>query len=269
VATPSGRSGGLVVELDPGLAAALRATPPTTARTPVLVHAAEDLVAGRRHDGPRAFSQTHFDHSKARDDCADILAAAGASAETITTLGLDRSSYLGLGGPIALPGLSVARRRGPVLLRADDPDLPAVRLTRAEHLVIVENLQAAEALCDQRPDVPVLYTAGPPGTAATAAIARLAGQAPHALLVPDADLGGVRIAQRVLDALAPHQRLDLVDIGTQPHHRREPFGTTSITGLQAALAGSARSLAEACLRRGYPVEQEATTRAAVTAELDS
>jgi Protein of unknown function C-terminus (DUF2399) len=84
-------------------------------------------------------------------------------------------------------------------------------------MVIVENLQAAETLADQRHDLGVIYTAGVPSDHALALIGRLAEASPHVLLVPDADLGGVRIAERVLRA-AP--AAEVIDIGSYSHPTR-------------------------------------------------
>lgn len=66
------------------------------------VEAHKDELAGTTHDGPRAFSQTHFGDTKVRDAAPAILAAAGAAPATLAALGLTRSPYLGLGGAIAV-----------------------------------------------------------------------------------------------------------------------------------------------------------------------
>jgi hypothetical protein len=59
----------------------------------------------------------------------------------------------------------------------------------------------------------------------------------------------------------------VVDVGAQRHPPREPFGPESQARLRAAAehSGAAGALAAACLTRGYPVEQEAATRAAIDA----
>lgn len=257
-----------VEDLDPGLAHALRGARGTDTRLPVLVFAAEDLVAGRVHDGPRAFSQAHFGHTKQRDDAPAILLAAGAAPETLAALGLERSPYLGLGGLIGLKGAALPGFRGPVLFRAQDPELLAARLdSDARALVIIENLQAAEAVCDTLDDIGVVYSAGQPSDAALAVIAALAADVPRVLVVPDADLGGVRIAERIIAALPPGSLAELLDVGEHPHEQRAPFAAASIAALEACTGGVAASLAKAVLARGYPVEQEAATRAALTAAL--
>lgn len=257
-----------VGHLDPALAQALRRARGTDTRLPVLLFAAEDLAAGRVHDGPRAFSQAHFGHTKQRDDAPSILLAAGASPETIGALGLERSPYLGLGGPIGIEGAALPKFRGPVLFRAQDPTLLTARLDLdARALVIIENLQAAEAVCDTHDDIGVVYSAGQPSDAALAVIAALAADVPRVLVIPDADLGGVRIAERIIAALPSSPLAELVDVGEQRHEQREPLRAVSIAALEACTRGAAASLAKAVLARGYPVEQEAATRAALTAAL--
>ena len=252
------------------LADALRATPGGNPILPVLVHAAEDLADGVAHAGPRAFSQAHFGHTKARDDVAQILRGAGVDDDTLVRLGIRRSGRLGVAGPIraTVDGRSVelALLDGPVLIRAGQPGL-ALALTRPATVVIVENLQAAETLADQRRELAVIYTAGVPSDHALALIGQLAEASPLVLLVPDADLGGVRIAERVLSA-APHA--ELIDIGSYPHPdvARWPGDGVSTRGLTVALDGPAGALARACLARGYPVEQELATVEAVDRQFD-
>lgn len=264
------RAAEAVLELDVGLAAALTRARGHEARLPVLIYAAEDLAQGRVHDGPRAFSQAHFADSKERDNAAEILRVAGASHDTITALGIARSGYIGVGGPVELPGCEISKLRGPVLLRADDPALQHATV-RAESpiMLVVENLQAAENACDRYPGLIVVHTAGQPAGQALPFITCIAASAARVIIIPDADLGGARIADRVLTALPDRTPGVLIDIGTQPHSEREPFGPVSASGLQA-LAGAANPVtrfAAACLARGYPVEQEAATLAAIAAAL--
>jgi hypothetical protein len=242
----------------PELSAALRASTSASTTMLVLVCAAEDLLEGVVHAGPRAFSQAHFGHTKARDDVANILIGAGVSDDVLVALGLRRSARLGVAGPViaSIAGDTVALNLldGPVLLRADQPEL-VLTLTHAVPLVIVENLQAAETVFDQLRHVALLYTAGLPSGPALSLIRQLAAQAARVLVVPDADLGGVRIAEAVLMAV-PNARL--VDVGVQDHPPRAawPIEGVSVRGLRVALSGPAASLAQRCLDRGYPVEQE-------------
>jgi hypothetical protein len=53
------------------------------------------------------------------------------------------------------------------------------------------------------------------------------------------------------------------DIGEQRHDPGTPFGPLSLAGLEGAGTGPAGALARACVARGYRVEQEASTRAAL------
>jgi hypothetical protein len=254
-----------VDERCPELGAALRVTAIGRPSTPVLVFAAEDLAEGVKHAGPRAFSQAHFEHTKVRDDVAQILLDAGVPDDVLVELGLRRSARLGLAGPVraTMGGEQVALDLldGPVLVRADQRGLK-LTLTSAVPLVIVENLQAAETLADQVGDIALLYTAGLPGRPALRLIGELAAQSTEVVVVPDADLGGVRIAEIVLGA-APDALV--LDVGALRHPSRSRWVSEGVSerGLRAALAGPASVLAQACLRRGYPVEQELATVEAV------
>lgn len=263
-----------VRRMDPGLADALDGTRGhEPAAAPVLVAAAEDLLAGVVHDGPRAFSQAHFDSTKKRHDAPDILTAAGASETTLAALGLSRSPYLGLGGRIALPdgdGRAVDLRSwpGPVRFRVS-PALRPGLLPGTRALVLVENLQAAETASDAHSDrAAVVWFAGQPSDQAVAVIASLAADAPAVHVAPDADWGGARIAARLLAAL-PDCAV-VLDCGTAAHQPRDPFGEASLAGL-AVLAQHddlrVAAFAAAVLGRGYPVEQEASARAVLAAAL--
>jgi hypothetical protein len=249
----------------PELAGALRAAAPGNPTTLVLVYAAEDLVEGVVHAGPRAFSQAHFEHTKVREDVARVLLDAGIPEDVLVELGVRRSARLGVGGAVRahVGGVEVALDLldGPVLLRADQRGLE-LSLTAALPLVVVENLQAAETLADQVRDIALVYSAGLPGRPALRLIGALAAQASRVLVVPDADLGGVRIAEAVLEATPVGE---LVDVGAFAHPPRErwPPDGVSVRGLLAARSGPAGALARACLDRGYPVEQELATVQAV------
>lgn len=194
-----------------------------------------------------------------------MLRAAGVDDQALICLGGRRSSRLGIAGPVTaeISGrmIDLGMLDGPVLLRSGQPQL-LLRLARPAPLVVVENLQAAETLADQLQEVAVVYTAGLLSQAALRHLAELAGTADTVLLVPDADLGGVRIAEQVLkDVPAPQ----LVDIGALPHSPGRPWPEdgASIRGLRAARGGPAGALAQACLERCYPVEQELATLEAV------
>jgi hypothetical protein len=259
-----------VLKLDAALATALTRARGHEPRLPVLVYAAEDLAQGRVHHGPRAFSHAHFADTKERDNAAEILRAVGASDDTITALGIARSGYIGVGGPVYLPGCEISKLRGPVLLRANDPALArATAHAESLALLLVENLQAAESTCDRYPGLVVVHTSGQPDDDALPFISRIAASAARVIIIPDADLGGARIAERIVTALPDVGRAELIDIGTQPHPLRDPFGPVSMNGLQAlaAAASPVALFAAACLARGYPVEQEAASLAAIGAAL--
>src|SRR5271169_638622 len=161
---------------------------------------------------------------------------------------------------------------GPVLIRAGQPGLNLA--TTARSLVIVENLQAAESLVSQSQiNVPprplaIVYCAGQSSPPARRLIASLCSQVDATLLCPDADLGGVRIAQAILNDLPPAvgRTVEVSDPGEWPHRPQPPWpvdGATDI-GLIRALRGPASTLARACLTRGYRVEQENSIRHAVS-----
>jgi hypothetical protein len=223
----------------------------------VLVHAAEDLLAGLSHHGPRAFSQRHFGTTKEREDVGRILTRSGVENDAQVELGVLRAGRTGLAGPIELHSasgyLNFAGIKGPTDVRLDQPALTLT--TSAEVLLVIENRQAAETVSDRYLVHAVFWTQGMMGPESLAALARLAAGPLRVLACPDADLGGVRIAEQIL-RVAPGAQL--VDIGRQPHEPRRPFKPDSVSeiGLRAALDGPARSLAMACLARGYPVEQE-------------
>lgn len=91
-----------VESMCPELAQALRASRPLSPTLPMLVYAAEDLTAGIVNDGPRAFSQRHFGHTKERDDVAHVLREAGVPVDILKRLGVQRSGRIGVAGPITV-----------------------------------------------------------------------------------------------------------------------------------------------------------------------
>jgi hypothetical protein len=247
------------------------------ARLPVLAAAAADLAAGIRSNGPRAFSLRHFAHSKERDDVAKILADAGVPDEVAAALGVRRAARIGIAGHIDIHRgrivVALSALDGPVLLRADQPDIRMV--AHARRLVIVENLQAAETLADFARTVAdplaIAYTGGVPGPGVRGHLGELIDQVDSTLLCPDADLGGVRIAAAILDDLpaATAARVTLCDVGRWPHKRQPawPADGATVASLREAVTGPAASLAAACLDRGYRVEQEEVIAAATFAWL--
>jgi len=267
-----------VKDLDSALAEYLESAKGYERHLPVFVAAGEDLLAGVVHDGPRAFSQTHFGNTKVRDDAPDILTGAGVSPLTLAALGLTRSPYLGLGGAVTVTGstgqsIDLVQFAGPIRFRAD-PVLALLRaqLTHADGtltLAIVENLQAAETVCDvYGSTLAVAWCAGQPAERPLALMASLAVGAGRVLVAPDADLGGVRIANRIVNALPRGTDVRILDAGAAAHEPGEPFSTAT-SGLLAALEATAadqrvRTFAAAVGERGYPVEQEACVRAVLT-----
>jgi hypothetical protein len=257
----------LILDRYPMLAKALEGeTGPVVRR--VLVHAAEDLLAGQSYFGPRAFSQAHFGNTKARDDVHRILTRCEVELEAQIELGILRAGRVGLAGPIELRSTTGVLRfhglRGPTDVRLDQPG-QQLRCD-ASTLVVIENRQAAEAVSDTSPDLALLWTAGLMGPEGVAAAGELGGRAHRVIICPDADLGGVRIAAQVLD-VCPHG--EVLDIGEFPHEARSPFKRDGVSeiGLRATADGPAGALARACLERGYPVEQELAAAEALAAIL--
>lgn len=259
---------GSVRDLEPTLAAALETTEPGSPASRVLVHAAEDLVGGVTHDGPRAFSQTHFGDTKAHGNVDAVLREAGVPAGARQQLGVHRSQRLGLAGPVVLKRqgsrVDLSLLDGLVELRADQPGITVACLPGTA-LVVVENLQAAEVLADRQPELAIAYTAGVPGEASLAHLASLAQHAGRVAIAPDADAGGVRIAEAIMRSLPDGVAATLLDVGISPHRMAAAWSEDSQTlrTLRRAVDGPAGALARACLVRGYPVEQEATTLAVV------
>jgi hypothetical protein len=245
------------------LAAALESAD-GAARLPVLIAAAEDLLAGIRHGSPRAFSIAHFAHSKERDDAAALLADVGVPEEVAAALGIRRSPRIGVAGAIDAivrgQKIPLSPLDGPALIRADQTGLMLV--TSAQRLIIVENLQAAENLAEQPVLQPlaIAYSAGQPSAAARRLITALCDQVDATLLCPDADLGGVRIASAILNELpaSASETVTISDAGAWPHkpQHRWPTDGATVAGLTRALESPATELARACLNRGYRVEQE-------------
>ncbi|MBA2283095.1 MAG: DUF2399 domain-containing protein [Acidimicrobiia bacterium] len=243
----------------PEVASALR-----SARSPVAIAvitaAAGDLLAGIDHAGPRAFAQAHFDGTKAHDVAA-VLTAANVPAAVLEQLGLRRGDRIGLGGPIVVTttdgSVDLAPIRGPVALRLDQPHL-GISTTECT-VVVIENLQPAEVVCARHPALPVVYTAGQFGDDAACLLELLASTGTRVVAIVDADLGGVRIARRVLQA-AP--AAEVIDVGAWPHPPRPPFDPDgpAMVGLRALADDPLIGwFAASVLDRGYPVEQELAT----------
>jgi hypothetical protein len=253
----------------PGVALAL-ATSASDPRLVWIVRAAEDLAQGRSHDGARAFVQVHVANTKAREDLPRLLAEAGFEPDALTQLGINRNPYVGLGGPVRahLPGrtLDFSGWPGP-----NDIRLPAgqpITLDIAPGtptLLVIENRQAAEAICDHHPEIAVIWCHGQPPNAVLRLIKQAADRVNQVVICPDADLGGIRIAARVHDHLVPGARCIVLDIGTVEHIAGDVFspGSREIIARMAQRHDGVGELASACLRRGYGIEQEAPVRGAL------
>ncbi len=257
----------LVEALSPELAQALRATQPSQ-KLQVLVFAAEDLLNGMVHTGPRAFSQAHFGETKKGPDVLALLREANLEVLLLTRLGIDRTAYIGVAGPIqavtSSGTIEVQMIRGPVLVRGDRS--LQLKLTKRVPLLLVENLQAAESVADTFPNLAIVYTAGLMPETSLELVRGLGSSAGSVFIIPDADLGGVRLVEQILGVV---REATVVDIGSFPHPERRawsPEGAT-IKALRQAVMGAAGSLAQACLDRGYPVEQELAIISAVRAVL--
>lgn len=223
-----------------GVAEALRRATASVAIA-VISAAAADLLAGITHAGPRAFTQAHFDGTKAHD-VRSVLTAAGIPEAILEQLGLRRGDRIGLGGPIVISThagvIDLAPLRGPVILRLDQPNLELS--TKANTVVVIENLQPAEIVCARYPDLPVVYTAGQFGDDAASLLARLANSSKRLIAIVDADLGGVRIARRLID-VAPHA--EILDVGSWKHPIRPRSQPVASQRLDCARSQRTRSSA--------------------------
>ncbi|GHJ56380.1 hypothetical protein Nm8I071_56870 [Nonomuraea sp. TT08I-71] len=254
----------------PGVAAALT-TPTTEARLAWFVNAAADLAAGKAHDSARAFVQVHAGHTKAREDLPRLLASAGFESAALTQLGISRSPYIGLAGPIRAcldsRVLDFTGFPGPHDLRLPPDQRITIEVTdpAASTLLVIENRQAAEAICDYYPHLPIVWCRGQPADRLLELINQAAAFVTQVAICPDADLGGIRIAARVYDHLPPEVNRSVVDIGVGEHIRGGAFSAHAEAQI-ARLAGRPDAIghfAHACRTRGYAIEQEAPARGAL------
>lgn len=258
----------------PGVAQALGATDHPD-RLGWAVNAAADLAAGVVHDSVRAFVQTHAGNTKARDDVQRLLTDLGFEPDAIAALGLSRSPYIGLGGPIRLRVadtlVDLSPFPGPhdIRIRHRHPIKLAV-CAGAGPLLVIENRQAAETLCDMDPNLPVIWCHGQPPDPVVKLITEAATQTPSTLICTDADLGGVRIAARIRDRLAADTNVHVIDVGVAEHNPGRALSAHSRTQLErfTARPDQIGAFARSCLARGYAIEQEATARIALTTALN-
>ncbi|GAA3621390.1 hypothetical protein GCM10022223_42840 [Kineosporia mesophila] len=254
----------------PGVATALLETAPGSLLE-WTVRAATDLEAGRRHGSARAFVQAHAHHTKVRERVAQEFIRAGFDLDALTRLGINRSPYVGLAGPMAatLPtGVTqdFTGWPGPQDVRLS-PRLPVtVSVTVGTRvLVVMENRQAAETVCDEFPHVALIWCHGQPPAPVLEVIAQAALGVERVLICPDADLGGIRIADRIDRGLPARVERTVIDVGREEHEPGAPFSepTRRRIAAQATGTGAVAALARGCLDRGYLVEQEAPIRIAV------
>ncbi|MFF1478270.1 TnsA-like heteromeric transposase endonuclease subunit [Streptomyces sp. NPDC058301] len=159
-------------------------------------------------------------------------------------------------------------------VRADDwigpRDAAAFEVTRRacrkagwgfERVGVPEPVLLANVRWLSRSNVGITYCGGMPSAAVLGLIAELAAAGDAIVIAPDADLGGIRIAIAVYQALSPagQTRSVFCDVGSAGHVRQRPWAPDSPVWeeLRTAQAGPAAALAQDCLDRGYPVEQEA------------
>jgi hypothetical protein len=259
----------------PGVAQALDIDPHDP-RLPWLTASAADLRDGITHDSLRAFVQHHAGHTKARDDVHKLLLDSGWEPDAVTELGINRNPYLGLGGPIVTHyngrTLDWSGWPGPHDIRLPSEGAIKVRVhDSVTTLLVIENRQAAETACDRWPDAALIWCHGQPANAAVQVIAQAASTVDQVVICADADLGGVRIAARVHDAIAPNIKRLVIDAGAVDHPRGAAFGDHARNHL-ARLAernDAVGTFASSCLHRGYGVEQEAPIRAALRSAYES
>ncbi|MEU8660603.1 DUF2399 domain-containing protein, partial [Actinoplanes philippinensis] len=258
----------------PGVAAALTGTDHPE-RLGWAVHAADDLNGGVVHASVRAFVQAHAGDTKARDDVPRLLLDLGFEPAALAEIGLSRSPYIGVAGPIVLhppggPPIDLSPLPGPHDIRLNPIHPLTVTVAGdAGPLLIVENRQAAEAVCDSHPHLPVIWCHGQPPEPVLDLIRQAADRAPYLWICTDADLGGVRIAARVHDCLPPGTAAGVIDVGAAAHTPGRPFSPHVRAGLEpfTQRGDTIGAFARACLARGYVVEQESSTRLALAAAL--
>ncbi|SCF01097.1 hypothetical protein [Micromonospora tulbaghiae] len=268
------RNAGLKCDTSSLLAAIDTATarPRTNTRiVATLTAAAEALSRGDIYAGRRAFSQRHFDDSK-EIDVDQILADAGVSNDIRQQLGVYRYGTIDIAGPITVtsredPDATACLRGlpGPWSLPAD---LERLSLTcNGAVLLVIENKDPAQHLSRTRPDVAVWYLSGYSGPTQLQMLKELATTARETIAITDADAHGVMIASQVLSAVKDAR---IADLGTHPHKpRKRLMDKAAAAALLGELIGdetapsSLREFARSVMIRGYDVEQDDMTDAAL------
>jgi len=97
-------------------------------------------------------------------------------------------------------------------------------------------------------------------------IARAGRLSTRTLICTDADLGGVRIAARILGRVPSAEDVDVGVIARQPGRMFSAHTRTRLSAL-ATTDDRIGAFARGCLERGYAVGQEANVRAAVLGAL--
>lgn len=265
---------GQLTDAWPGVAASLR-LPLGGAQLLWVVRAARDLAAGASHDGVRAFVQSHNPKDdKAREDLPILLRESGWEEAALRLLGVDRSPYVGVGGPIKA---SIGPREldwtgwpGPHDIRLPhgvDIDLRCAPGT--EQMAVIENRQAAETICDLHPELPVIWCRGHHSDRVLDAIAQAAANCQEVLICTDADLGGLRIAERLFQRLHHLTAVVILDVGASEHEPGRAFSIQALEQLAQyrTSATPIRAFAAAIQDRGYAVTQEALVRRTLQAAL--
>ena len=229
----------------------------------------------------RASRRSHQDELAVRAEALREQLAAewpGAAAALTVPASDPRLAWLIWAGEDLATGRShdgvrafVQVHAGDTKARDDVPRLPADRpisldvIPGTHTLLVIENRQAAEAICDHHPETAVIWCHGQPPHSVLELINQVSAQVDRVVICPDADLGGIRIAARVHDQLPAGTRSDVLDIGSVEHIAGHPFspGTCDLIGRLAQRDDAVGDLARGCLRRGYGIEQEAPVRAAL------
>jgi hypothetical protein len=88
-------------------------------------------------------------------------------------------------------------------------------------LLIIENRQAAEALCDTHPDIAIIWCRGQHPSRVLDLIEQAAATVCRTLIRPDADLGRIRIAARIFDRLPDAITRTVIDVGAVEHPKEK------------------------------------------------
>ncbi|MEU6246045.1 DUF2399 domain-containing protein [Glycomyces sp. NPDC047010] len=258
----------------PGAAASL-GRPLGGAQLLWVVRAARDLAGEVSHDGIRAFVQAHHPaDDKAREDLPLLLRDNGWEEEALRKLGVDRSPYIGVGGPIkanfGTRELDWTGWPGPHDIRLPHDAEIELRCDQGtEQMAVIENRQAAETICDLYPEMPVIWCRGHHSDRVLAAIAQAAANCQRVLICTDADLGGLRIAERLFERLHSITTTVILDVGEREHEPGRAFSVQVLEQLARYRTSPApiRDFAAALEHRGHAVTQEALVKRTLQAAM--